>query len=80
MFSIVSTEVKLKLIEITFCWLIVAFSRVKEGRLMARVALSRICGIDASWRGAAGEVPWLLWDVAAEESFYFEAVLEDCAQ
>lgn len=45
MFSIVSTKVKLKLIEITFCRLIVALGRVTVGPPVARELLSGIDGI-----------------------------------
>lgn len=66
-------KVKLKLIEITFCWLIVALSRVKEGRLMACVPLSGISEIDVSWRTR------LLRNMPPKGCLYFETVLEYCA-
>lgn len=56
MFSIVPTKVKLKLIEITFCRLIAALSRVKEGRLMACVPLSEIGEDGCELRKCSGEV------------------------
>ena len=79
MFSIVSTKVKLKLIEITFCWLIVALSRVKEGRLMACALLSGISGIDVlvgevQQRGVVTAVGYR---TPAEECFYVGAALEN---